>query len=72
VFSAITDALADEEPVKVRRFGRFEMVERAPRPARDLATGDPLMVGRHRSVAFRPSPHLRDALGAALLDPETP
>jgi nucleoid DNA-binding protein len=66
VFTAIADALADEEPVKLRRFGRLEVVDRAPRPARDLASGAPIVVEARRVVAFRPATHLRDRLDEAL------
>ena len=69
LFDAIVEALAAGEPVKLRGFGRFEVVEREGHPARNPATGEPTPVPPHRTVAFRCARGLRDTLTEALQPP---
>lgn len=66
VIDALGDALADGDHVLVHRFGRFDVKARAPRPGRDLRTGAVVAVSEHRTVTFKASPELRDALTRAL------
>lgn len=66
VFDALSGALVAGEHVLVHRFGRFDVRERGARPGRDLRTGEVLAVAPHRTVTFRASPALRDALTSAL------
>lgn len=69
LFDAIVEALAAGDPVKLRGFGRFEVVERAGHPGRNPATGEPARVPAHRTVAFRCAQGLRDTLTEALEPP---
>lgn len=66
VFGLIADGLVDDGEVKLAGFGRFAVVDRAPRPARDLRTGAAIPVGTRRTVTFRTSPAFRASLTAAL------
>ncbi len=53
ILDAIQEALAAGETVSLRDFGSFSVVERAARPGRHPATGEPLTIPAHRTVRFR-------------------
>ncbi|MEL7499660.1 MAG: HU family DNA-binding protein [Planctomycetota bacterium] len=54
-FDAILDSLARGERVELRNFGVFEIRRRAARKARNLSTGEPIMVPERSVVVFKPS-----------------
>lgn len=43
-------------------FGSFKVVTRAPRPARNLHTGEEVIVPEHKTVVFTPSKALKEAV----------
>lgn len=65
------EGLGDEGSLKLAGFGTLSVVDRSPRQGRDLKTGEALAVPGRRTVAFRPSHHLRERLDAALGEQET-
>jgi nucleoid DNA-binding protein len=55
ILGRIADALAADDRVELRGLGVFSAVARAPRPGRNLASGEPVLVGEKRIVSFRAS-----------------
>lgn len=62
VLDALTGAIAAGESVTLAGFGRFDVLSRAPRTGRDLASGAPVAVPPRADVTFRAAPSLRDAV----------
>ncbi len=62
IFASIKDCLADGEKVMISKFGTFQVRNRAPRQGVNPATGGGLIIERHRTVTFRPSPLMRGLL----------
>jgi len=52
--------LASGEDIKITRFGRFQVNEKAPRKGRNPATGGTMMLKKRRIVVFKCSGGLRD------------
>lgn len=65
IFEAIKDRLAREEKVMITNFGTFHVKDRAPRHGINPATGQSLVIERHRAVAFRPAPALQRAVNGS-------
>lgn len=55
ILARITEALAADDRVELRGLGVFSAVARAPRPGRNLASGEPVLVGERRIISFRAS-----------------
>lgn len=62
VFEAIRETLASGDRVIISKFGTFEVRERSAKLCKNPRTGEPVMVGASKSVAFKPSKALKDAL----------
>ena len=62
VFSAISDALARDEPVAIAGFGKFDVRRRPARQGRNPRTGEPVAVPASKMPSFRPAKALRDAV----------
>ncbi|MBF0562316.1 MAG: HU family DNA-binding protein [Alphaproteobacteria bacterium] len=62
VLAPITGALGRGEEVKLNGFGVFEIVERAARIGRNPQTGAAIEIAASRSVKFKATKTLRDAL----------
>jgi len=60
------EALAEEGQLALRGFGRFQVVQRAARAARNPKTGEPAAVQPHAAIVFRPSQALKNAMTLAL------
>lgn len=54
--------LENGEDVLVSGFGKFCVKDKAPRPSRNPATGDDLMLEGRRVVTFKPSGKLRNRI----------
>lgn len=54
-FDSILQSLAKGERVELRNFGVFDIRKRAARKARNLSTGETVMVPEKNVVAFKPS-----------------
>lgn len=62
LFDVISLSLAAEEPVNIRRFGKFEARKRAPVTRRNPKTGEAIDVPEKMGVGFVPSPALKDRI----------
>lgn len=58
----ISQALASGENVYLRGFGTFTVRNVGERKARIVATGETCIVPAHRTVKFKPSNELKNAL----------
>ena len=61
-FDVCAEALAQGEPVNVRRFGKFEPRLRRAMTKPNPKTGEPMNIAERLSVAFLPSELLKAAL----------
>lgn len=57
-FDEIIEALARDEDVKLRGFGRFNVHHKPSRPGRNPKTGEEHEIKARRSIKFAPSQHL--------------
>ena len=62
VFSAIADALARGETVRIAGFGTFSTRARPARPGRNPRTGERIDVAASTTPAFKAGKTLRDAV----------
>ena len=60
----ITEALLRKESVLISGFGKFSVVERAPRRARNVRAGHDVMIDARYALVFRPAIGLVDRLSA--------
>lgn len=60
--SAITESLANGEPVILIGFGTFEVRNRAARPGRNPRTGEAIEIKASRNPAFKAGKALKDAV----------
>lgn len=62
VFSAITDALANEDNVTLVGFGTFKAAERKARKGRNPQTGEEIEIPARKVPKFIPGKNLKDAI----------
>lgn len=62
LFELMTDSLKTGDKVTVPNFGTFQVSERPARTGRNPATGEPITIAASRSVRFKVSKNLKDAL----------
>ena len=62
IFDTIVETLKTEEEVKIGSFGQFKLKTRAPREARNPATGEKITVPGSTGISFKPSKVLKDQL----------
>ncbi len=62
IFEIVKDRLTQGDDVKIVRFGRFEVQQRAARRGRNPVTGDEIVIPERRVLTFRPSKSLKDRL----------
>lgn len=62
VFSAITDALANEDSVTLVGFGTFKASERKARKGRNPQTGEEIEIPARKVPKFVPGKNLKDAI----------
>jgi DNA-binding protein HU-beta len=62
VFDAITDSLKSGEGAKIPSFGSFSLSERAARKGRNPATGESINIKASKTVRFKVSKDLREAV----------
>jgi len=56
---AVKDALKNDDPLEIRGFGTFMVVDRAPRKARNPRTGEEVPIPSRKQPVFKPSKKLR-------------
>ena len=59
VFNKITEELANGSPISIHQFGKFKLMDVGAKRARNLQTGEEIMVKAFRRVSFKPSINLR-------------
>ena len=52
-------ALKKEDPLEIRGFGTFYVVERAPRTARNPRTGEEVKIPARKQPTFKPSKEIK-------------
>lgn len=52
---AIRDEVIGGEAVTIRGFGTFQTKQRKAKPARNIGTGEKILVPAHKVVSFKPS-----------------
>jgi nucleoid DNA-binding protein len=62
IFETVKVNLLEGRPVKIQNFGVFEVAHRKGRTGVSPADGNPIFIPEHRSLNFRPSPRLKDAV----------
>lgn len=58
-FAEITNALADNQPVKISGFGNFELRDKSERPGRNPKTGEMIPIAARRVVTFKSGQKLK-------------
>ena len=58
----VKSTLASGEDVLISRFGKFYLLEKGERLGRNPKTGQEVMIGKRRVVAFKCSPILRNKM----------
>ena len=58
-FDTIADALENDQDVLLGGFGRFRLLDKSERPARNPRTGKPASVSARRVVSFRSAAGLK-------------
>ncbi len=64
MFDEMTSALGGGEFIQISGFGRFRVLDRAPRTGRNPGTGDPVEVPEKKIVKFKSSTHLKDQVNS--------
>jgi integration host factor subunit beta len=64
IFDAIVSLLVEEGRVELRNFGVFEVKHRQARTARDLCTGEMVLVPPRCVVTFTPGREMKDRIAA--------
>lgn len=62
VFKLIEEGLEKGEQIKISGFGRFEVKQKAARLAKNIRTGEPILIDARRTLTFKPSELLRSRL----------
>lgn len=62
VFDAITSTLSKGQEVKISGFGTFKVKERAERKARNIHTGEEIVVPPSKTASFKPAKVLKESL----------
>ena len=67
VIRIIKESLAKGEDITIRGFGTLAVVNLAEKTARNLTTGEPIIVPAHKAVKFKVSKDLKDVLNNGTL-----
>jgi DNA-binding protein HU-beta len=62
VFNAITDALKDDQEVRLVGFGTFNVAKRAATEGRNPRTGEKIQISASKQPKFKPGKGLKDAV----------
>ncbi len=65
-FDLITESLMRKETVLLSGFGKFSVVERAPRRARNVRAGHDVMIEARQAIVFRPALGLVEELSGSV------
>ena len=67
VVRIVKESLSKGENITLRGFGTLEVVDCAEKRARNLSTGESIVVPAHKKVKFKPSKELKDSLNNGTL-----
>jgi len=62
LFELMSEALAEDDKVTVPNFGTFQVTQRPARAGRNPATGEAITIAASKTVRFKVSKNLKDAL----------
>jgi DNA-binding protein HU-beta len=62
LFELMSEALAEDDKVTVPNFGTFQVTARPARAGRNPATGEAITIAASKSVRFKVSKNLKEAL----------
>ena len=62
----IKSTLASGEDIMISGFGKFQVIEKAPRKGRNPATGDSMILSKRRVVTFKCAGKLKDRMNSTL------
>ncbi|MCF8480006.1 MAG: HU family DNA-binding protein [Rhodospirillum sp.] len=62
VFNAITDALKDDQEVRLVGFGTFNVAKRAATEGRNPRTGEKINIAASKQPKFKPGKDLKDSV----------
>ena len=62
LFELMSEALAEDDKVTVPNFGTFQVTQRPARAGRNPATGEAITIAASKSVRFKVSKNLKEAL----------
>ena len=68
ILEAMTDALKQGDPVILFNFGTFTVKMRAAREGRNPKTGEKIRINATKSVGFKPSKILKEAVKEAVAE----
>lgn len=55
-------SLKENDPLEIRKFGTFAVIDRAPRTARNPRTGEEVKIPARKQPVFKPSKELKKLL----------
>jgi len=61
-FNLVSDSLVEGDDVKITGFGNFQIRIKAPRPGRNLRTGEAILIQARRVVTFHASYKLKEQI----------
>ena len=64
IFDHMTERLTNGDRIEIRGFGSFVLRQHAPRAARNPKTGEPVELGNHCRIHFKPGLELRERVNA--------
>ena len=67
VIRIVKESLSKGDDLFLRGFGTLAVVDCAEKTARNISTGEPVIVPAHKSVKFKPSKDLKEALNNGTL-----
>lgn len=62
LFELMSEALAEDDKVTVPNFGTFQVTQRPARAGRNPATGEAITIAASKTVRFKVSKNLKEAL----------
>ena len=62
LFELVSEALAEDDKVTVPNFGTFQVTQRPARAGRNPATGEAITIAASKTVRFKVSKNLKEAL----------
>ena len=71
LFATVSQALIDDETVKIKGIGTFKVTRMKPRKGVDVTTGEPILIDSHNKLTFTPDKSLAEAINQPFAQFET-